>query len=47
MAEVALEKAPRKAREHLREGLASLERGNLDYAMDMFLLAHGDVPRSA
>lgn len=39
MAEVALEQAPRKAREHYEKGLASLERGNLDYAMDMFLLA--------
>ena len=39
MAEVALEQAPRKAREHYEKGIASLERGNLDYAMDMFLLA--------
>jgi tetratricopeptide (TPR) repeat protein len=39
MAEVALEQAPRKAREHYEKGLASLERGNLDYAMDMFLMA--------
>lgn len=39
MAEVALEQAPRKAREHYEKGIASLERGNFDYAMDMFLLA--------
>lgn len=39
MAEVLLENAPRKAREHFEKGLASFERGNVDYAMDMFLLA--------
>lgn len=39
MVEVALEKAPRKAREHYEKGIASLERGNLDYAIDMFLMA--------
>lgn len=39
MAEVALEQAPRKAREHFEKGMASFERGNFDYAMDMFLLA--------
>ena len=39
MAEVTLEQAPRKAREHFDKGFASFERGNLDYAMDMFLLA--------
>lgn len=39
MAEVQMEQAPRKAREHFEKGLASFERGNLDYAMDMFLLA--------
>ncbi len=39
MAEVTLENAPRKAREHFEKGMASFERGNLDYAMDMFLLA--------
>lgn len=39
MAEVALESAPRKAKEHFEKGMASFERGNLDYAMDMFLLA--------
>lgn len=39
MDEVLLENAPRKARENFEKGMASLERGNLDYAMDMFLLA--------
>ncbi len=39
MAEVTLELAPRKAREHYEKAIASLERGNVDYAMDMFLLA--------
>ncbi|MCP5488354.1 MAG: tetratricopeptide repeat protein [Verrucomicrobia bacterium] len=39
MAELTLEQAPRKAREHFDKGFAALERGNLDYAMDMFLLA--------
>lgn len=39
MAEVSIEQAPRKAREHFDKGFASFERGNLDYAMDMFLLA--------
>lgn len=39
MAEVLMENAPRKAREHFEKGMASFERGNLDYAMDMFLLA--------
>lgn len=39
MAEVELEQAPRKAREHFEKGFAALERGNFDYAMDMFGLA--------
>ncbi|MCB1101816.1 MAG: hypothetical protein KDL10_05610, partial [Kiritimatiellae bacterium] len=39
MAELTLEQAPRKAREHFDKGFAALERGNLDYAMDMFSLA--------
>lgn len=39
MAEIALEKAPRKAREVYEKGMASFERGNLDYAMDSFLMA--------
>ena len=39
MAEVELEQAPRKARDHFDKGFAALERGNFDYAMDMFGLA--------
>lgn len=37
MAEVTLENAPRKARELFEKGFAALERGNLDYSMDMLL----------
>ena len=36
MAEITLEDAPRKAREHFDKGFIAFERGNLDYAMDMF-----------
>ena len=36
MAEITLEEAPRKAREHFDKGFVAFERGNLDYAMDMF-----------
>jgi len=36
MAEITLEDAPRKAREHFDKGFVAFERGNLDYAMDMF-----------
>jgi tetratricopeptide (TPR) repeat protein len=39
MAEIDIEQAPRKAREHFDKGFAAMERGNLDYAMDMFNLA--------
>lgn len=39
MAEVRLEDAPRKAREYFDKGFAAMERGNLDYAMDMFMSA--------
>lgn len=39
MAEMTLEEAPRKAKEHFEKGLAALERNNLDYAMDMFEVA--------
>lgn len=39
MAEIEIEQAPRKAREHFDKGFAAMERGNLDYAMDMFNLA--------
>lgn len=36
MAEVALEKASPKARDLFNRGFVAMERGNLDYAMDMF-----------
>jgi tetratricopeptide (TPR) repeat protein len=39
MAEVKLENAPRKAKELFDKAFAAMERGNLDYAMDMFLQA--------
>lgn len=45
MAEVALENAPRKARELLEKGRAAMERDNLDYAMDMFVSALEIEPR--
>lgn len=45
MAEIEMEKAPRKAREHFDKGFASMERGNLDYAMDMFTLALDVCPQ--
>jgi len=37
MAEVRLEDASRKARDLFEKGFAAMERGNLDYAIDMFL----------
>ena len=45
MAEVRLEDAPRKAREYYDKGFAAMERGNLDYAMDMFMAALDLEPR--
>lgn len=36
MAEIQLDAAPRKAREMFEKAMAAMERGNLDYAMDMF-----------
>ena len=45
MAEVRLEDAPRKAREYFEKGFASMERGSLDYAMDMFMAALDLEPR--
>ncbi len=39
MAEIEMEQAPRKAREHFEKGFAAMERGNLDYAMDMLNLS--------
>jgi tetratricopeptide (TPR) repeat protein len=45
MGEMTLEEAPRKAREHFEKGVAALERGNFDYAMDMFDMALDLAPR--
>lgn len=45
MAEIEMENAPRKAREHFDKGFAAMERGNLDYAMDMFKLALDVCPQ--
>lgn len=39
MAEIQLEQAPRKAREQYDKAFAAFERGNFDFAMDMFQLA--------
>jgi tetratricopeptide (TPR) repeat protein len=39
MAEIEMENAPRKAREHFEKGFAAMERGNLDYAIDMLTLS--------
>jgi len=45
MAEVLLEDAPRKARDYFEKGFAAMERGSLDYAMDMFMSALDLEPR--
>jgi len=45
MAEIEIENAPRKAREHFDKGFAAMERGNLDYAMDMFHLSLDVCPQ--
>jgi tetratricopeptide (TPR) repeat protein len=45
MAEVRLEDAPRKAREYFEKGFAAMERGSLDYAMDMFMSSLELEPR--
>jgi tetratricopeptide (TPR) repeat protein len=45
MAEVSLDNAPRKARELFEKGFASMERGNLDYAMDMLTASLEIEPR--
>ncbi len=37
MAEVTLEEAPRKVRDMYEKGLAAMERGNTNYAMDTFM----------
>jgi tetratricopeptide (TPR) repeat protein len=45
MPEIPLEEAPRKAREMFEKGFGSLERGNLDYAMDSLAAALELEPR--
>lgn len=45
MAEIILDAVPRKARELYEKALAAMERGNLDYAMDMFTSALEIEPR--
>lgn len=45
MAEIEMDNAPRKAREHFEKGLASMERGNIDYAIDMLTLALDVCPQ--
>ncbi|HMO49763.1 MAG TPA: tetratricopeptide repeat protein [Kiritimatiellia bacterium] len=45
MAEIEIENAPRKAREHYEKGFASMERGNLEYAMEMFMLSLDVCPQ--
>jgi len=45
MAEVLIEDAPRKARDLYDKGFAALERGNMDYAMDMFTASLEIEPR--
>lgn len=45
MAEIELENAPRKAREHFEKGFASMERGNLAYAIEMFMLSLDVCPQ--
>lgn len=45
MAEILLDAAPRKARELYEKAMAAMERGNLDYAMDMFTSALEIEPR--
>ncbi len=45
MAEVKLEDAPRKIKETFDKAFSAMERGNLDYAMDMFLNVLALEPR--
>ncbi|MDZ4199041.1 MAG: hypothetical protein U1E27_07130, partial [Kiritimatiellia bacterium] len=45
MAEVTLDQVPRKTRELFDKAGAALERGNLDYAVDMFLALLEKEPR--
>jgi tetratricopeptide (TPR) repeat protein len=45
MAEVTLDQVPRKTREVFDKASSALERGNLDYAIDMFLALLDTEPR--
>lgn len=45
MAEIELDSAPRKAREHFEKGFSSMERGNFDYAIEMFMLSLDICPQ--
>ncbi len=45
MAEVTLEDAPRKVRDMYEKGFAAMERGNTNYAMDMFMSVLDLEPR--
>jgi tetratricopeptide (TPR) repeat protein len=45
MAEIRLEEAPQGVRTFYDKGIAAMERGNLDYAMDMFEAVLGIEPR--
>jgi hypothetical protein len=45
MAEVSLDDAPRKAHDLFDKGFSALERGNLDYSMDMLMSALDIEPR--
>ncbi len=43
--EIEIENAPRKAREHFEKGFAAMERGNLDYAIEMLTLSLDVCPQ--
>lgn len=45
MAELSLDDAPRKVRDLFQKGYSAMERGNLDYAMDMFMSVLEMEPR--
>jgi len=45
MAEIEMENAPRKAREHFEKGFSSMERGNFDYAIEMMTLSLDVCPQ--
>jgi len=44
MAEVKMEDAPKKVRDFVDKGMSAMERSNLDYAMDMFIMALDEEP---